>query len=144
MDYHLFGFDFENVSFSLPDENSFNEEQSRNAKKEKIDIYFGKGVEFGYTYDFGDNWQHHIIVEEVVESEPNQKYPVCLGGERHRPLEDVGGVSGYEDFLEIISDPNNEEYDEMLEWAAEYTGGKKFDSEYFCLSEINKVLAKIK
>ncbi|MFD2618404.1 IS1096 element passenger TnpR family protein [Terrilactibacillus laevilacticus] len=42
------------------------------------------------------------------------KHPKCIDGERQRPPKDVGGVGGYEEFLNIINDPNHEEYDEML------------------------------
>ncbi|WP_420491213.1 IS1096 element passenger TnpR family protein [Neobacillus vireti] len=51
--------------------------------------------------------------------------------EPHRSPEDVGGVGGYEEFINIISNPNHEEYDEMLSWAEKDTSGRKFDPNYF-------------
>ena len=68
-----------------------------------------------YVYDFGDHWQHIIDLEEVIDDYPTN-HPVCLDGEGSTPPEDVGGEGGFESFLEIISDPNNEEYQDMVRW----------------------------
>jgi len=43
-----------------------------------------------YVYDLGDGWQHEILLENILPFEIRTK-PVCLGGERHCPPEDVGG-----------------------------------------------------
>ena len=51
-------------------------------------------AKFVYTYDFGDNWEHKIVVEKILPEEKGKRYPVCLGGERAGPLEDCGGVGG--------------------------------------------------
>ncbi|MEN8906236.1 MAG: plasmid pRiA4b ORF-3 family protein [Clostridiales bacterium] len=80
-----------------------------------INPHFEKGVKFIYTYDFGDNWRHKISVEDIMEGEVDKKYPVCINGKRQRPPENVGGVSGYEEFLDVISDTSNDECEEMLE-----------------------------
>ena len=61
-----------------------------------------------YEYDFGDSWQHEIVLEKVLEPEPNVSYPRCIEGARACPPEDVGGVWGYAEFLEAISDPNHD------------------------------------
>jgi hypothetical protein len=60
---------------------------------------------FRYEYDFGDNWQHDIEFEKVVERESKVKYPRCIEGKRACPPEDCGGPWGYGDFLEAITDP---------------------------------------
>ncbi len=73
-----------------------------------------------------------------------KRYPVCVAGARHRPPEDAGGVSGYEDFLSIISDPEHPEYNDYLVWAEKDTDGRKFDPEYFYINEVNRALAKVK
>jgi hypothetical protein len=57
---------------------------------------------FRYEYDFGDSWEHEILFEGCPKPEKGQKYPVCMEGERACPPEDVGGVSGYAEFLKTI------------------------------------------
>lgn len=71
---------------------------------------------FLYTYDFGDDWEHLIEVKEIRD-ETAVNYPMCTKMEGQTPPEDVGGVYGYKDFLKIIQNPNDPEYEEMREWA---------------------------
>lgn len=71
---------------------------------------------FLYVYDFGDNWRHVITIERVEDARPPIIYPAFIDGERRCPPEDVGGVSGYERFLEIMRDPRDPEYAEALDW----------------------------
>jgi DNA-binding Lrp family transcriptional regulator len=76
----------------------------------------GAKLRMGYEYDFGDGWQHEVVLEKVTESEPGVKYPRCIDGERACPPEDVGGVYGFADYVEAITDPSHSEHDELLEW----------------------------
>lgn len=76
----------------------------------------GSKLRMGYEYDFGDGWQHEVVLEKVSQSEPGAKYPRCIDGERACPPEDVGGVYGFSDYVEAITDPNHREYRELLEW----------------------------
>jgi hypothetical protein len=81
-----------------------------------------------YTYDLGDNWEHEIVVEEILDAY-DQPFPVCLDGQGDRPPEDVGGESGYEHFLEIMADPAHPEHESMKQWV----GGQwdlKFDQKH--------------
>ena len=80
-----------------------------------------------YTYDFGDNWQHYIEVESVID-DYDKNYPVCLAGEGNAPPEDVGGEYGYEEFLTIMADKKHPEHDQMAAWAASQ-GYKDFNIE---------------
>jgi hypothetical protein len=73
----------------------------------------GERFRFRYEYDFGDNWQHEVLFEGRHSAEPGKRYPLCVDGARACPPEDVGGVWGYADILEAISDPEHEEHDEM-------------------------------
>lgn len=93
---------------------------------------------FTYEYDFGDGWEHEIMVEKVLTSEAGARYPQCVAGKRACPLEDCGGVWGYERFLEVIKDEDDPEHEEMLEWA-----GGSFDPEAFNLEEVNQELKGI-
>jgi len=87
---------------------------------------------------FGDNWQHEIVLEKITPVGEVVKIPKCLGGERHCPPEDVGGISGYEKFLEIIFDPTHEEYDHYVGWA-----GGPFQDE-FDLKAVNETLTRMR
>jgi hypothetical protein len=58
-----------------------------------------------YAYGFGDDWEHAITLEQILSRGANVRYPRILAGSRTCPPEGVGGVWGYEDFLQIIADP---------------------------------------
>ena len=97
----------------------------------------GRKVRFIYEYDFGDSWQHEILLEKILEPEPNIAYPRCIEGARACPPEDVGGISGYAEFLEAISDPNHEDHDDMVVWS-----GGRFDPDEFSVDEVNRELGE--
>lgn len=78
--------------------------------------YLTEGLLFQYIYDFGDHWEHSILVKKLsAAGETN--HPICTKIEGTTPPEDVGGRYGYEDFLNIIGDSENEEYENMMKWA---------------------------
>jgi len=70
----------------------------------------------GYTYDFGDDWEHEIVLEKILDPDPAVVYPRCTGGRRAAPPEDCGGIWGYAALLEILGDPGHPEHDERLDW----------------------------
>ena len=90
---------------------------------------------FLYVYDFGDNWEHTILVEKILPIDEKNQYPICLTGKRSGPLEDCGGPWGYMDLIDVLDDPNDPEYDERVEWI-----GEDFDPELFDIEKINKRL----
>lgn len=69
-----------------------------------------------YVYDFGDNWRHDIIVEEILTKQ-NLSSPIYLAGEGTAPHEDCGGEPGFNAFLGIMNDPSHDEHDSMKAWA---------------------------
>ena len=95
--------------------------------------------EFGYEYDFGDGWEHRIVVESIGKPVPDWFYPLCVAGERACPPEDVGGIHGYQEFLEAIADPDHEEHDRMLVWV-----GGAFDPEGFDINCVNRELRRLR
>ncbi len=81
-----------------------------------------------YTYDFGDNWEHIITVKERKTS-GGTKYAVMLKRQGERPPEDVGGEYGYNEYLRITSDPDDPEYEHMLNWSKITRADEKTDEE---------------
>lgn len=73
-----------------------------------------------YAYDFGDDWEHAIVHEGMLMAEASASYPRCLAGARRCPPEDCGGVHGYAEFLEAITDPKHPDHDQMREWAGPF------------------------
>ncbi len=92
-----------------------------------------------YEYDFGDGWEHKIVLEKTLESTDHRDTAYCVAGARSCPPEDCDGVPEYAHLLQIVSDVSHSEYREMLEWL-----GEGFDPERFDAVEINTILAKMK
>jgi hypothetical protein len=90
---------------------------------------------FVYLYDFGDSWEHDVVVEGILQAEKSTRHPRCLDGQRACPPEDVGGVPGYSDFVKAIRNPRNPEHAEMLAWV-----GGAFDPDKFDLRGVNGML----
>lgn len=108
---------------------NFRELQYKDSTRTMLSDILPEGVrkfQFGYEYDFGDGWIHEVLFEGRPGVESGKRYPICLEGARACPPDDVGGVWGYVDFLEAITDPENERHREMREWI-----GRKFDPEAF-------------
>jgi hypothetical protein len=91
----------------------------------RLSEYADKDFRIVYCYDYGDNWNHEITIE-TINTGYDKNYPVCLMGEGNAPPEDVGGISGYIEFLNIISNPNHKEYRDTCQWA-QSQGYKEFD-----------------
>ena len=66
----------------------------------RLETIVGEGSAFHYTYDFGDDWRHKVIVEKVTPAGPGTTVPDCIGGRRACPPEDCGGPWGYQDLLD--------------------------------------------
>ena len=88
-----------------------------------------------YEYDFGDGWEHQIVLEKVLPKTIETQLPVCLKGKMNCPPEDCGGVWAYAELLEILKQPEHEEYESYIEWL-----GEDFDPEYFDKDEVNRLL----
>jgi hypothetical protein len=80
-----------------------------------------------YQYDFGDSWDHEILVEKIDAPEPGVRYPRCTGGRRACPPEDSGGHWGWAEKLQILADPKHAEYREISEWVPEDHDPAHFD-----------------
>jgi hypothetical protein len=138
---HLHQFIVDRQTYSLPEFelDEFGDEIKNERRAKLGQLGLGPKSKFVYEYDFGDDWDHEIIVEKVLEKEAGVAYPRCTGGKRAGPPEDCGGVWGYERLQEVIKDPKDDEYESMMEWL-----GGGFDPEHFDLEEINEQLKGIK
>ena len=102
------------------------------------DLIKQKGRTIRYLYDFGDYWEHELVLENNRYFNPKQRYELfCLEGERACPPEDVGGTDGYYDFCNALIDPNHEEHESYVMWS-----GDNFDSERFSVEFVNWELIK--
>lgn len=96
------------------------------------------GTSFSYEYDFGDSWNHEIVVESVESVPQALKVAVCLDGQRACPPEDCGGVHGFAGFLEAIGDPDHDEHQDYLDRA-----GGSYDPANFDLAATNAALQRV-
>lgn len=137
LDYHLHAFRFPEtdgkrpMEIGLPDEGS-NRPILPGWEVPIADYFIRPGVAALYEYDFGDGWQHDVVLEAVLLGEPKRKYPLCIAGERACPPEDCGGQPGYEHLLEVLRQPKHPEHAEMVEWLKGHAKNYyPFDPEHF-------------
>jgi hypothetical protein len=108
-----------------------------NERRLHLDALVDAGVSrFAYTYDFGDNWEHVILIEKAPPAKAPSAAPACVAGKRRCPPEDCGGPWGYNELLEILASPDHGQRAEQLEWI-----GGPFDPEAFSIAEADKALA---
>lgn len=111
-------------------------EDGVNEERARLNKYLTQeGGKMHYEYDFGDSWEHEVLLEKILPAEPDVTYPRCLKGKRACPPEDCGGVWGYAHLLETLADHSNPERKQYMEWL-----GGDLDPEEFDLAEINEVL----
>ena len=91
-----------------------------------------------YTYDFGDSWDHDVVIEKTVPYDSAIQYPICIAGENAGPPEDCGGMGGYYNLVEALSNKKHPEHKEMLEWH-----GKVIDPTVFKLERVNLDFRKV-
>jgi len=99
------------------------------------DLIKNVGEHIIYEYDFGDFWEHNIELLEIRNKEKDIFYPRCTAGERSCPVEDSGGIYGYQEMLKVLKNKNHPDYQDISEWI-----GKDFDSDYFNIDQVNELL----
>jgi len=119
-DSHLHMFVFDGKRYGVPDYDWDSDDELLNEASFRLDILLSERREFLYIYDFGDDWRHEIVVEEIRDGEGAESLPMCIAGERSCPPEDCGGPYFYPDFLEALSDPSHEDHDHYVAIHGEY------------------------
>jgi hypothetical protein len=133
-DYHLHEFTIAGLPYGdleTDEENRVRDERVFRLRA----FHFAAGDRIDYEYDFGDSWRHVLEVEGKTAPIMPVTYPRCVEGENSAPPENVGGTSGYEEFLEAFFDPSHEEHQHMKSWV-----GRAFNPSAFSVGEANERL----
>jgi hypothetical protein len=103
------------------------EEEELDEAKLSLENLGKSSKKFTYIYDFGDYWEHviHIGQRGFRAGEPNV---ICTDGDGASPWEDCGGAYGYEHMIEVLEDPEDAEYENVLGWTGD-TFFKEFDKD---------------
>ena len=137
--YHLHVFSDGLAEYGVPDpELGYRDERKATLR----DLIPHEGGQARYTYDFGDDWEHEVMVEKLLTAEPGMGYPVCVAGAGACPPEDCGGVWGYAHLREVLADPADEEHDDMLAWLG-LEKGADFDPHRFDVDKANRALTAV-
>jgi hypothetical protein len=134
--YHLHVFSCEGLEYGDPDRDLGIRSDARVRLSQ---LHLEQKSKIRYEYDFGDSWEHDLLVEKILPPEAGVTYPRCLTGRRACPPEDVGGIWGYANFLEAMREPAHPAHEEYLEWI-----GGEFDPEAFDLEAVNLALSVLR
>ncbi|MGH3623532.1 MAG: plasmid pRiA4b ORF-3 family protein, partial [Sciscionella sp.] len=135
---HLHAFIDGQTYYGVPDA----ELRYRDERTTRLNDLVTPGDRLLYTYDFGDDWDHEIIIEETTVAGPGVRYPRCVAGQGACPPEDAGGWPGYARLVHILSDPGHEEHQDMLDWLG-LDSHSHFDPARFDPDEANRRLAAV-
>ena len=118
MDYHLYDFEIarEHVKILCDDGEAFEFERDTVFKDmdTPLHTYLKEKMKLVYTYDYGDNWEHVILVEK--QSEEAQSQIKLLKWKQDNLAEDAGNVDGYQEIVAKAADETNEEHEKMKNW----------------------------
>src|SRR5205807_7847398 len=132
--YHLYMFRMGSKKYGPPDPDGVDDLGMVDAKRIRLAAVMPRvGTTFTYVYDYGDDWEHELLLEATLMPKPAVTYPRCLADERRCPPEDAGGIGGYADYLEAMFDPNHAEHEERMMWRG------PFDAEEFSVEKVNPI-----
>lgn len=134
MGSHLHIFDVDGTTYGIPDPDQPEDELDEGDYR-LGDVLPDEGAKMLWDYDFGDGWEHDIVVEKIAPPDPKVAYPVCLAGRRACPPEDCGGPHGYYHLLEALADLNHPEHEFLKMWAP-----PDFDPAYFDVDEATEAM----
>jgi hypothetical protein len=138
---HLHAFRVGDTSYGMELDDDFDDDEIDEIDEQSVTVLqaLRELQPFTFDYDFGDGWEHEVVIEELIHSDTGLKFAVCLDGEQACPPDDVGGPGGYVAFLEAIADPDHEEHADFLEWI-----GGSFDPAEFDVAKANALLQRLR
>ena len=138
---HLHDWRIDGKRYGVPDPEWEAPGELLDERKLTIGSVLGERIEeFGYDYDFGDGWEHRIVVEKRLAADPERNtWPMCIAGANACPPDDVGGPHGYMDFAQAMRDPAHEDHLQMWQWC-----GGPFDPTAFSLNDVNRAIQRLR
>ncbi len=132
---HMYTFNIDGIEYA---DKQFELDNSK-SDTAKLNKLIQKKSKFTYTYDFGDDWEHLILVEEVLPFDKTIQTPFCIKAVSACPPEDCGGAWGYADRVKIMAGKDGERKNDAIDFL-----GEDFDPTYVDIDAINQELAKMK
>jgi hypothetical protein len=133
---HLHAFATGAVVYEIPDEDSEEFETTIDERTVRlVDVLPSVSSKMRWEYDFGDSWEHDIVVEAVEPALEGIEYPRCVGGSRACPPEDCGGPGGYEHLRAVLGDPTHVDHEGVAQWVP-----PGFDPEAFDAAEATEMM----
>jgi hypothetical protein len=96
-----------------------------------------------YLYDFGDDWDHQIVVEKMLERDETVAYPRCTDGRLAAPPDDCGGIWGYQNMVDALAGAAHPDHEHYLDWLG-IDSPSQFDAERFDIAAVNQQLANLR
>ncbi len=124
-DYHLHQFfvgsawdrNATHIAIPNPEDDWGEGEESLDEATTKLEEFLSEDQpKLTYVYDFGDNWEHKIILEKVLPFSSQEVFPQVVAGKRACPWEDSGGTGGYEHKIEILKNKKHPDHLEIADW----------------------------
>lgn len=124
-DSHLWEFIIDKRTFGMKMDEEWGETSNAQASKTRLrDVLGPRSTRIDYMYDFGDSWMHRLTVTRIRQGLPELRYPRYVGGEWNGPPEDCGGIPGFYDTREILTNPDHPDHEDMREHYGDWDPAK--------------------
>ncbi len=132
--HHLHDFVINGRTYAEPHPEDFDRETYDERRVRLSKVLKNVGTQFEYRYDYGDGWEHDLLLEAILIPEEGVHYPRCIEAKRNAPPEDCGGPHGYMEYVEALNDRMHERHRELRDWRG------PFDAEYVSVDLLNERL----
>jgi hypothetical protein len=138
LDYHLWEMVIDSQTYGLPVDEDWGTAPRKVASRTRLrDILAPGTTHIHYIYDFGDHWEHSLVISDVRAGDRFTAYPRFIAGERNCPPEDCGGLPGFYEMLDARADPEHPDHADASEWLDDY------DPNELDVFPINGILGRI-